>query len=221
MLKGIQAVIFDLDGTIADSMQVWTNIDIKFFESRDLDFPDDLQTSIEGMSFTETAAYFIQRFNLPETVEELKETWGAQAIDEYREHVKVKEGVVDFLAYLKENGIKTGIATSNSRGLVDAFLTANALTEYIDQIVTSCEVCAGKPAPDVYLKAAELLEVSPSCCLVFEDVPMGILAGKNAGMKVCAVEDAYSLRFTDTKKELSDYYIRNFNEILTETYEVL
>lgn len=221
MLENVKAVIFDLDGTIADSMKVWTNIDIKFFETRNMEFPDDLQKSIEGMSFTETAAYFIERFQLPETVEELKAVWSAQAIDEYRDNVQVKPGVIDFLNHLRKCSIKTGIATSNSRALADAFLEANELTQYIDCIVTSCEVCAGKPAPDVYLRAAELLDVSPLNCLVFEDIPMGILAGKNAGMKVCAVEDRYSLGMINDKKQLADYYIQDFYEVMTGKYEVL
>lgn len=221
MLNEIQAVIFDLDGTMADSMKVWTDIDIHFFESRNMEFPPDLQKAIEGMSFTETAAYFIERFQLPETVEELKATWGAQAIDEYRDNVKVKKGVRSFLEYLRASGIKVGIATSNSRSLVDAFLEANGLTDYIDHIVTSCEVCAGKPAPDVYLKAAELLDTKPEHCLVFEDIPMGILAGKNAKMRVCAVEDTYSLGMTEEKKKLADYYICDFDDVLNQNYEVL
>lgn len=221
MLNDIQAVIFDLDGTMADSMKVWTDIDIHFFESRNMEFPPNLQKAIEGMSFTETAAYFIERFQLPETVEELKATWGAQAIDEYRDNVKVKKGVRSFLEYLRASGIKVGIATSNSRSLVDAFLEANGLTDYIDHIVTSCEVCAGKPAPDVYLKAAELLDTKPEHCLVFEDIPMGILAGKNAKMRVCAVEDTYSLGMTEEKKKLADYYICDFDDVLNQNYEVL
>ena len=221
MLENVKAVIFDLDGTMADSMKVWTDIDIKFFEKRNMEFPEDLQKAIEGMSFTETASYFIKRFQLPETVEELKATWSAQAIDEYRDNVKLKDGVLEFLKYLKDTGRKIGIATSNSRDLLNVFLTANNLTQYIDEAVTSCDVCAGKPAPDVYLKTAELLGVDTCQCLVFEDIPMGIMAGKNAGMKVCAVEDAYSLQMTQSKKELADYYIHDFFEVMNGEYEVL
>ena len=84
------------------------------------------------------------------------------------------------------------LQTSNSRLLLDAFLDARNLTGCIDAITTSCDVNKGKPEPDVYLKTAEKLAVSPQHCLVFEDIPMGILAGKRAGMTVCAVEDDYS-----------------------------
>ena len=80
---------------------------------------------------------------------------------------------------------------------------------------------ASKPAPDVYLAAAKDLNVSPENCLVFEDVPMGILAGKNAGMKVCAVEDSYSKEQMEQKKKLADYYIKDYDEVLNQTFEVL
>ena len=75
---------------------------------------------------------------------------------------------------------------------------------------------AGKPAPDIYLLVAETLGVKPEECLVFEDVPMGILAGKNAGMRVCAVEDTFSASQREEKKELADYYIESYDEIPRE-----
>ena len=75
---------------------------------------------------------------------------------------------------------------------------------------------AGKPAPDVYLETARGLEISPADCLVFEDVPMGILAGKRAGMKVCAVEDAFSKKQEKEKRELADWYIQDYYEVLRE-----
>lgn len=174
MLENIKAVIFDLDGTLADSMTVWTDIDKAFFAGRKIPVPDTLQKDIEGMSFTETAAYFVKTFSLPESVEELKEIWRDQAMEQYRDHVKLKPGVLEFLSYLKEHRIRTGIATSNSRELLNAFLEGRRLFPYIDAAVTSCDVSAGKPAPDVYLKTAALLETSPEECLVFEDVPMGL-----------------------------------------------
>lgn len=216
MLENKTAVIFDLDGTMADSMTVWTEIDRIFFETRKIAVPDTLQKDIEGMSFTETAQYFVDTFSLPETVDELKVIWNQQAMEQYRDQVKVKPGIPEFLKWLKEYHIAVGIATSNSRELLDVFLQARQLDPYIDVAVTSCDVCAGKPAPDVYLKAAELLHVNPADCLVFEDIPMGILAGKNAGMTVCAVEDDYSIHMTEEKKKLADYYIRDYFDILEQ-----
>ena len=121
MLENKTAVIFDLDGTMADSMTVWTEIDRIFFETRKIAVPDTLQKDIEGMSFTETAQYFVDTFSLPETVDELKVIWNQQAMEQYRDQVKVKPGIPEFLKWLKEHHIAVGIATSNSRELLDVF----------------------------------------------------------------------------------------------------
>ena len=81
-------------------------------------------------------------------------------------------------------------------------------------VATACEVAAGKPAPDIYLNVAGRLQVDPQDCVVFEDVPAGIQAGKRAGMTVFAVEDAFSLDMKEEKKQLADYYIRDYFELL-------
>lgn len=214
MLKNINAVIFDLDGTLIDSMWMWKDIDIEFLNKYGLVLPNNLQTEIEGMSFTETAHYFKNRFDLSESIDEIKKIWHEMAWKKYEEEVTVKEGALSFLKYLKENGIKTGIATSNSKELVDLIIRKHELKEYFHTVRTSCEVPKGKPSPDIYLLVANDLQVKPEECLVFEDVVQGITAGKNANMKVCAVYDEFSEKDIEEKKRLSDYYIRSYNDIL-------
>lgn len=213
MLNNIDAVIFDLDGTLIDSMWVWKQIDIDFLGRYGLDLPDDLQTAISGMSFTETAAYFKERFHLSDTVEEIKETWNEMAFEKYMNEAPLKTGVLKFLQDLKEQGIKTGIATSNSRHLVESVTRQLGISTYFDSIRTSCEVNKGKPAPDIYLLVASELGVKPERCLVFEDITEGIMAGKNANMKVCAVEDDFSMHQLEEKIRLADYYVKNYDEI--------
>ena len=122
---------------------------------------------------------------------------------------------------LRKRKIRTAIATSNSIDLVKVASKSLHLERYIDFICTGCSVPKGKPAPDVYLKAAQELDTDPSECLVFEDVPMGIMAGKNAGMEVCAVEDAFSRDQEKTIRSLADYYIQDYDQILRNRYEIL
>ena len=214
MLKDIQAVIFDLDGSLVDSMWMWKQIDIEYLGKYNIALPADLQRQIEGMSFSETAIYFKARFQIPESVDEMKQTWNEMAWDKYTQHVPLKKGVREFLDYCKKNGILLGIATSNSKELVFATVHALEVESYFSCIMTACEVAKGKPAPDIYLAVAEKLQVKPQHCLVFEDVVMGIKAGKSAGMKVCAVEDASSMQQREEKKRLADYYIEDFTQIL-------
>lgn len=216
MLKDIKAVIFDLDGTLVDSMWIWRDIDIEFLARFEIELPNDLQDSIEGMSFSETAAYFKKRFELPITIDDIKATWTEMAEEKYRTQVPLKEGVYEFLKWLKEKNIKTGIASSNSLDLVKMIIKRHGVEQYFDSVHTSCEVGKGKPAPDIYLYVANELEVEPKHCLVFEDIIQGILAGKNAGMRVCAVEDEFSKSIEKEKRELADDYIVNYSEIEME-----
>ena len=130
----------------------------------------------------------------------------------------MKPGALSFLRYLKEQGIRAGIATSNSRELLDAVMGSLGLDQYIDCNMTSCEAGAGKPAPDIYLKVAERLGVFPEECLVFEDTPAGIQAGHNAGIRVCAMEDSH---VADQKSEvcrMADYYIHDFGQVLDGSF---
>lgn len=216
MFENIKAVFFDMDGTIVDSMWMWKKIDIEFLGKRNIELPEDLQREIEGMSFSETAVYFKERFSLKESLEEIKKIWNNMAIDKYKNEVRLKKGVLPVLEQLKKKGFKTGIATSNSMELALACLEANDIKKYFDTIVTGCDVGAGKPAPDIYLKNAEICNVLPQESLVFEDIVQGIEAGHNAGMKVCAVFDEYSVYNDEEKHRMADYYINDFNEVIEE-----
>ena len=221
ILENKCAVIFDLDGTLVDSMWMWKDIDIEYLGRYGYALPENLQKEIEGMSYTETAIYFKETFGIPESLEEIKHTWYEMAYEKYAHQVPLKPGAGAFLEEMRAREISMGIATSNGRERVDAVVQAHGLSDYISVITTACDVKKGKPAPDIYLHVAGQLKVPPECCLVFEDVPMGILAGKNAGMEVCAVEDPASAGQQEEKRRLADYYIRDYNEIFKNTYEVL
>lgn len=221
MLKGKKAVIFDMDGSLIDSMWIWLEVDRQYMGKYKLSAPENFYPDIEGKSFIETAQYFLDAFPvLNFTVEDVCREWTEMAIEMYKTRVPLKEGAEEFLRRMDEQGILMGIATSNSRELAETVLNALHIRQYFTEIVTSDEVQRGKPEPDVYLKAAEELKVLPQECLVFEDVPNGIRAGKNAGMSVCAVHDSFSIPYEAVKRELADYYIHDYKEIWNETYEI-
>ena len=121
MLKKTEAALFDMDGTLIDSMWMWKNIDIEYLGRYGIELPEDLQKEIEGMSFSETAVYFKERFSLDVPIESIKSDWNQMAWNKYENEVTVKDGVFEFLDYLKEQGIKLGIATSNSVELATMF----------------------------------------------------------------------------------------------------
>ncbi|MDO5135168.1 MAG: HAD family phosphatase [Eubacteriales bacterium] len=219
MLKDKEAVIFDLDGTLVDSMWVWSQIDVDFLGKYKIPIPQGFQKELEGLSYTETAAYFKERFCLEESVEEIKEIWRDMAMDRYCHAVPLKPGVRQFIPYLKEQGIQMAVASSNTESLIEAVLESQGIREYFDCIVTSCQVKKGKPAPDVYLEAARSLGADPSKCLVFEDIVAGLEAGKNAGMTVCAIDDDYSRSQEKEKKACASYFITDYRQVMEGTYE--
>lgn len=221
MLGQIAAVLFDLDGTLVDSMWMWKAIDVEYLGSLGVTLPEGLQRQIEGMSFSETALYFKEAFHVPQSLEEIKGIWVSMAQDKYAHEVEFKPGALAFLEELRKRGIKTGICTSNGRELAQTVIDALEMAPYIDCVMTACEVQAGKPSPDIYLAVAKELGVSSGECLVFEDIPKGIQAGLNAGMRVCAVEDAYSVDQQEAIRSLAHYYIKSYDQVLDGSYERL
>ncbi|PHV69722.1 HAD family hydrolase [Sporanaerobium hydrogeniformans] len=216
MNKQYEAVIFDLDGTLIDSMWVWEKIDEGFLSELDLEVPKNMDKLLEGKSFTETAMYFKERFELEMSVEAIKERWNEMAWEFYTQKVPLKEGAKDFLVWLKKKNIKIGIATSNSIELVEAVLKALNIRDYFSQIRTSCEVGRGKPFPDIYLKVAEDLKVEPDKCLIFEDIPNGLRAGKAAGMTAWGIFDNQTEEMQAEMKEIADHFVIDYYEVIRD-----
>ncbi len=210
-----KAIIFDLDGTLIDSMGIWSKIDDDFLTSRNIDLTDDLFENLEGgNSFFEVAAHFKKKFQLKESVDEIIKGWLKIASYHYQNTVVLKDNVVELLEFLKNKNIKIAIGTSNIRILTESVLKKNEIFHYFDAIITGENGVKGKPFPDIFLDAAKKINVEPKNCLVIEDLPDGVKAAKNAGMDVWVIYD----KFSESKKteliESSNRYFENFAEML-------
>ena len=216
MLKDIKGAIFDLDGTLVDSMWVWSQIDVEYLESKGYPMPENLRNEISHLSFSQTAVYFKKKFNLADSIETILQDWHNMAYNHYANNVKLKLGVTDFLNKLKSLKIKIALATSNSIPLLEACLKNNGIYECFDSITTTDEVNNGKDCPDVYLLAANKLGINPKACLVFEDILPAVKGAKLANMKVIAVKDNECLNSKEDLLKYADIYIDSFAELLSK-----
>jgi HAD superfamily hydrolase (TIGR01509 family) len=211
----MKAAIFDMDGTIIDSMWVWKGIDHNYLKKRNIEMPLDLRCCIEDKSFAQVAQYFKDRFGITDSVEQIQNEWNNMAIYEYSHNVTMKKGAKEYINKLKSLGIKIGLATSNCQLLVDVALKNNGLDNLFDSITITDEVTRGKNFPDIYLLAAKKLGVSPKECVVFEDILPAIKGAKAAGMRVVAVHDVDSECNKDEMTSLSDLYIYEYDTFLS------
>ena len=187
----IKAVIFDLDGTLVDTIPVYLAAYIKVLHE-DLGLPIAKEAIEEkfGKKATAIMLELLEDVGRNPSEEEVAELIN-KIRDEFKENfrkVLVLPGVYAVLDKLKEDGYKIALATSSRHYAADLILEKFDLLKYFESVVTGDEVERSKPAPDIFLKAAEGLGVDPSECLVVEDAPYGVQAGKAAGMKVLGVK---------------------------------
>lgn len=216
----IKGAIFDLDGTLLDSIWVWSEIDVTFFEKRNIRLPDDYQRKVSAMNLMEAAAYTAQRFHLDETPVQIKKEWYELAEQAYTDRVFLKPGAYDFLKALSKAGVRIALATLSGRELFEPALRNNGVYPLFDAFVTVGEVGRGKRFPDIYLRAAQMIGTDPSHCVVFEDIPDAVAGAKVAGMRVVAVYDRFSEQERAHLEREADGFIEDFTS-LAEFYSRL
>ena len=206
------AALFDLDGTLLDSMWVWRRVDEAFFTARGMAPPGDYSRAIQGMSFREAAEYTVRRFGLPQTAEAVMDEWMRMTAEEYALRVPLKPGALKYLRALKRAGVKLAVATANRREVFVPALRRCGVYELFDAVCTSAEVGdAGKADGALFLLAAERLGAAPADCAVFEDTREGVLGAKRAGMRAYAVRDAANEHCRDEIAALADGVIEDFD----------
>lgn len=212
--KKFKGIIFDLDGTLIDSMWIWEKIDVDFLGKRGFEVPKDYLDKITPMGVDACAEYTIERFNLNEKKEDIIKEWFDMAIDAYSNHVELKPGVVEFINYLKDNNIKMSIATASDKELVIPVLENNGIIDYFDNITTVREAKRGKGFPDVYDVAAKKMGFLNNECVVFEDIEEGLTGAKIGGYTTVGVYDKRNFLKEEKLRSLCDLFIYDFKECI-------
>ncbi|MDR1615505.1 MAG: HAD family phosphatase [Syntrophomonadaceae bacterium] len=214
MMAFFKAAIFDLDGTLIDSMGIWETIDYIFLNRRDINVPDGYVEIVKTMSFEKAAFYTVERFGLPDSKEEVIQEWLKLALAEYSSNIELKPGVRSYLRLLSQQGVKMGVATTNQACLFEPVLHNNGVYNLFSAFTTLDEVEFDKSCPDIYLLAADKLKVKARECVVFEDTLMGVTGAKRAKMKVVGVFDRYSIGDQAAIIAKADKYIYDFHEMM-------
>jgi HAD superfamily hydrolase (TIGR01509 family) len=182
----IEAVVFDLDGVLLDTEELWDEARRQLAEERGRPWPDDAQRAMMGMSSREWSRYMHDVIGLSEPPEEISAAVVRRLEALYRERLPLLPGAIEAVQRIGARW-PTGIASSSNRPLIDLFLELTGTRDLFRATVSSEEVSRGKPAPDVYLEVARRLGVVATSCAAVEDSENGIRSAASAGMAVIAI----------------------------------
>lgn len=208
-----KAAIFDLDGTLLDSMDSWNNVGKTFLENEGILSPHNLNEIIKEMSFNESANYFIDTFGIKLSAEEIIKSINKIVENKYVYEIKLKPYVKEYLYNLKSKGIKMCVATELDKTLSEKALKRLGILDYFEFIITSGEISVSKSKPDIYIKAMQRLGFSIRDIIVFEDSLYCMKTAKSEGFYVVGVYDKSSKENLQKIKELTDYFINSFKEM--------
>ena len=208
----LQGAIFDMDGTLLDSMPVWESLGSHLLRELGYQPEPGLDRKMKPMSLLQAAAYCREHYALPQTVEEIAALVDGRVDHFYREEVYAKPGADRFLSLLKMEGVWMYVATATDRAQAEAALRRTGLDGYFRGMLTCTEVGRGKDNPLIFEKCLTRLRCRKPACVVFEDSLHALKTAKDAGFRVAAVYDASSEEDQPAIRELADYYIRDYNE---------
>ena len=208
----LSCIIFDLDGILADSEPWWNQIDAKMLAEYGVDYRGEHHQEVLGVSYALAIDFYKKAFGVTASAEEMMRRRGEIATDFFANQIGLFSSTKETLEKLRRMNLQLAVATSSVSASARPFLDRHHLTRFFDIIVTGDEVARGKPAPDIYLCAAEKLGATADICLVIEDSLSGIAAAKAANMRVAAIPD---IRFVNPERYAiqADYVLQSLSDI--------
>ena len=206
-IKDIKGAIFDIDGTILDSMGIWDQAGARFLGKRGIEAEKDLGKILFTKTILEAANYLKETYNLPLSTEFIIDGINSEVKEFYKNEAMPKAGMAELVKKMKIAGVKMTVATSTDR---DAFMPALKrldLLKYFDEIYTCSEIGHSKNEPDIFYAAMDFMDTKPEETWLFEDGLYSAKTGKKIGLKVVGVYDEVSLHDWDELKKISDEII--------------
>jgi len=185
----IQAVVFDLDGVLLQSEEVWDDVRERYVRERGGRYDEEVQRAMMGMSAPEWSRFLHEEAGVPDAPETINRDVVERMLEAYRRELPLSPGAKEVVRRAAA-AFPLALASSSNRAIFEAALELAGLTACFRATVSSEEVARGKPAPDVYLEAARRLGVAPEACAAVEDSHSGIASAKAAGMRVIAIPNA-------------------------------
>lgn len=215
MIKG---AIFDIDGTLLDSMPIWENAGARYLARLGIEAKPDLKERLDALSLPEGASYMQKEYKLSVSTEDILEGVNQVVQDFYYKEAAMKPGAYTLIKRLKANGIKLIIATATDAKMAKAALIRNGIWEDFAGMLTCEEAGAGKTSPKIFELARQRLETKKEETWVFEDSLYAVKTAKEAGFPVCSIYDAYSRANTERIRKLSNVYVEDFEEIKLDSF---
>jgi len=212
MRRPFRAVIFDLDGVLADSEPWWNQIDAKLLAQYGVTYRGEYHRNVLGVSYRLAVEFYKNVFRISATLEELMRNRGKIATEFFANRVSLFPSAKGTLEELGDMKLRLAVATSSVSASARPFLERTRINSFFDVIVTGDEIERGKPHPDIYLRIAGKLGIPAGACLAIEDAVSGVLAAKAARMRVAAIPDTRFVDPHEYEKE-ADYVLARLSEI--------
>ena len=213
-IENIKLFLFDLDGTILDSLEIWNDIDLLFFKKHNLIMGEDYHIAIAPLTLEETATYTKNTYKLDIDEEQIMKEWSDLAIKEYAENVNLKKGVKEFLDYLKNKNVHLAIATSCNEEMFKPCLERYGIVSYFEHFYTSQNLKINKSNTNFFKEILNEYKIEPDQILFFEDSLASMKCAKSLGFNVIAVMDK---KWEKQKEEIiasSDDQIEDFSQFI-------
>ncbi|MBR3879903.1 MAG: HAD family phosphatase [Clostridia bacterium] len=205
----INGAIFDLDGTLLDSMFIWDTFGEEYLRTLGKDPKENLTETFKTFTLEQAAEYYREHYGVTLSVEEIVDGVNEMVAEIYRTKVTLKDGVRAFLEGLRAQGVKMCVATVTDRAIVEDVLVSLGIRDFFVEILTCAELGCNKETPHIYRAALEVLGTKKDETVVFEDALHALITAKKDGFKVAAVYDRHE-RHQTQMKENGDYYITNY-----------